>query len=132
MAIALDPAASGTVHLTSEFYDQSTGMYNLGKKAARANLITGDQLLDIYLDVSAKYPSMLFLNVKVISIEDPFDQDDWEHWSKLTRAVSFQVVGDDLTVSNPSRIQLAHERKACNALLLKVNQIGSLSESIEA
>lgn len=132
IAIALDAAASGTISLMSEFYDQSTGMYNLGKKTARANFVTGDQLLDIYLDVSSKYPSMPFLDRKVISIEDPFDQDDWEHWSKLTSAVSFQIVGDDLTVSNPSRIQLAHEKKACTALLLKVNQIGTLSESIEA
>lgn len=68
----------------------------------------------------------------VQSIEDPFDQDDWENWSKFTGSVDIQVVGDDLTVTNPKRIQQACEKKACNCLLLKVNQIGSVTESIQA
>ena len=68
----------------------------------------------------------------VQSIEDPFDQDDWEEWAKFTGAVDIQVVGDDLTVTNPKRIQQAVEKKACNCLLLKVNQIGSVTESIKA
>uniref|UniRef100_A0A8C1LKX2 Beta-enolase n=1 Tax=Cyprinus carpio TaxID=7962 RepID=A0A8C1LKX2_CYPCA len=77
------------------------------------------------------YVSGLVL-ISVQSIEDPFDQDDWENWSKFTGSVDIQVVGDDLTVTNPKRIQQACEKKACNCLLLKVNQIGSVTESIQA
>ncbi|KAL1249157.1 hypothetical protein QQF64_020162 [Cirrhinus molitorella] len=72
------------------------------------------------------------MSPQVQSIEDPFDQDDWENWSKFTGSVDIQVVGDDLTVTNPKRIQQACEKKACNCLLLKVNQIGSVTESIQA
>lgn len=61
-----------------------------------------------------------------------FDQDDWEHWSKFHASTEIQLVGDDLTVTNPKRIKEAIEKKACNCLLLKVNQIGSVTESIEA
>lgn len=68
----------------------------------------------------------------VVSIEDPFDQDDWEAWSRLTARVGIQVVGDDLTVTNPKRIEKAAEERACNCLLLKVNQIGSVTEAIQA
>lgn len=68
----------------------------------------------------------------VVSIEDPFDQDDWDNWKSFLSTVDIQVVGDDLTVTNPKRIQKAVEVKACNCLLLKVNQIGSVSESIQA
>jgi len=67
-----------------------------------------------------------------VSIEDPFDQDDWEAWSHFTSKCSIQIVGDDLTVTNPLRIKTAIEKKACNGLLLKVNQIGTISESIQA
>merc|ERR1711972_1058035 len=79
---------------------------------------------DLYRSFIKGYP--------VQSIEDPFDQDDWEEWAKFTKSVDIQVVGDDLTVTNPKRIQEAVEKKACNCLLLKVNQIGSVTESIEA
>ncbi|NXM76049.1 ENOB enolase, partial [Serilophus lunatus] len=68
----------------------------------------------------------------VVSIEDPFDQDDWEGWKHFLAQVDIQVVGDDLTVTNPKRIAKAAEVKACNCLLLKVNQIGSVTESIQA
>lgn len=68
----------------------------------------------------------------VVSIEDGFDQDDWEGWTKLTGSTDIQIVGDDLTVTNPKRIQMAVDKKACNCLLLKVNQIGSVTESIDA
>lgn len=70
--------------------------------------------------------------LSVVSIEDPFDQDDWEAWSKFTANVGIQIVGDDLTVTNPKRIERAVEEKACNCLLLKVNQIGSVTEAIQA
>merc|ERR1712190_498204 len=71
-------------------------------------------------------------NALVVSIEDAFDQDDWEAWTKLQSEVDIQIVGDDLTVTNPKRIQTAVDKKACNCLLLKVNQIGSVTESIAA
>lgn len=68
----------------------------------------------------------------MVSIEDPFDQDDWEAWSNFTGSTNIQVVGDDLTVTNPTRISKAVEEKACNCLLLKVNQIGTVTESMKA
>jgi len=71
----------------------------------------------------------------VFSIEDPFDQDDFESWPLLTRIAKqkrVQVVGDDLLVTNPERIQMALDHKLCNALLLKVNQIGTLTEATQA
>lgn len=68
------------------------------------------------------------------SIEDPFDQDDWEAYQAMTEKVGkkCQIVGDDLLVTNPVRVKTAIEKSACNALLLKVNQIGTVTESIEA
>ena len=65
-------------------------------------------------------------------MEDVFDQDDWDSWSAFQTGTDVQVVGDDLTVTNPKPIQMAVDKKACNALLLKVNQIGSVTESIKA
>merc|ERR1712151_388309 len=87
---------------------------------------TGDELLAMYAEFVEKYP--------MISIEDPFDQDDFESYTKTTTAIgtACQIVGDDLLVTNPTRVQKAIDTSACNALLLKVNQIGSVSESIEA
>jgi len=80
----------------------------------------------MYEEWVAKYP--------FVSIEDPFDQDDWENYAELMKKMGTeqQIVGDDLLVTNPTRIQKALEVGACNALLLKVNQIGSLTEAIEA
>merc|ERR1712050_526989 len=88
--------------------------------------LTGTQLSDYYKDWFKKYP--------FVSIEDPFDQDDWESYSKFMKEVgnSMQIVGDDLLVTNPKRVGKALDLKACNALLLKVNQIGSITEAIEA
>jgi len=86
--------------------------------------INTDQLCEMYHGFIKDYP--------VVSIEDGFDQDDWEGWTKLTGSTNIQVVGDDLTVTNPKRIQMAVDKKACNCLLLKVNQIGSVTESIAA
>ncbi len=74
----------------------------------------------------------VFIITLVVSIEDPFDQDDWEAWTNFTNSTDIQVVGDDLTVTNPKRIANAVEKKACNCLLLKVNQIGSVTESLQA
>merc|ERR1712141_720911 len=66
------------------------------------------------------------------TIEDAFDQDDWDAWAKMNGKVDIQLVGDDLLVTNPKRVRDAIDKKTCNALLLKVNQIGSVTESIEA
>merc|ERR1712159_803280 len=87
---------------------------------------TGKELVDYYMNWFAKYP--------FVSIEDPFDQDDWEAYSNFTKACGkdMQIVGDDLLVTNVKRISKALDIKACNALLLKVNQIGSITESIDA
>lgn len=74
------------------------------------------------------FPSSL----TVVSIEDPFDQDDWAAWTNMTGSVGIQIVGDDLTVTNPKRIEKAAEDRACNCLLLKVNQIGTVTEAIQA
>jgi enolase len=117
--IAMDVAAA-------EFYVD--GKYDLDFKNANSDktkLLTGEQLADLYRGFIKDYP--------IVSIEDPFDQDDFESYHKLTASVpKVQIVGDDLTVTNPERIQMAVDKKACNGLLLKVNQIGSVTESIEA
>ncbi|KAK7795403.1 hypothetical protein U0070_009430 [Myodes glareolus] len=117
IVIGMDVAAS-------EFYRD--GKYDLDFKspADPSRYISGDQLGALYQDFVRNYP--------VVSIEDPFDQDDWAAWSKFTANVGIQIVGDDLTVTNPKRIERAVEEKACNCLLLKVNQIGSVTEAIQA
>jgi enolase len=102
-------------------------VYDLDFKNPKSDPATyknGDEMMELYQSFISKYP--------VVSIEDAFDQDDWSNWTKFLAAVSIQSVGDDLTVTNPKRIKTALEKKACNCLLLKVNQIGSVSESIEA
>eukprot|EP01055_Gregarina_sp_Pseudo9_P005033 Gregarina_sp_Pseudo_9__5032@NODE_528_length_2635_cov_45_493451_g434_i1_p2_GENE_NODE_528_length_2635_cov_45_493451_g434_i1NODE_528_length_2635_cov_45_493451_g434_i1_p2_ORF_typecomplete_len447_score139_64Enolase_C/PF00113_22/2e133Enolase_N/PF03952_16/2_6e60MR_MLE_C/PF13378_6/4_3e06MR_MLE_N/PF02746_16/0_0028MR_MLE_N/PF02746_16/2_2e03MAAL_C/PF07476_11/0_0059Sybindin/PF04099_12/0_22_NODE_528_length_2635_cov_45_493451_g434_i112672607 len=119
----------GTDIAASEFYSSETNKYDLDFKNPNADAskqITGDELGQIYQDFVAKYP--------MISIEDPFDQDDFESYAKLTACMGkdVQIVGDDLLVTNPKRIAAAQEKKACNALLLKVNQIGSVTEAIQA
>lgn len=118
--IGMDVAAS-------EFYKADVKKYDLDFKNPQSDeskWLTGEQLADLYKSFIKEYP--------VHSIEDAFDQDDWENWTKLQAQTDIQLVGDDLTVTNPKRIQTAVERKACNCLLLKVNQIGSVTESIEA
>merc|ERR1711865_928546 len=87
---------------------------------------TSDELSDYFMEWFKKYP--------FVSIEDPFDQDDWPAYTKFQEQVgdSMQIVGDDLLVTNPKRVQKALDVKACNALLLKVNQIGSITEALEA
>ncbi|XP_025066879.1 LOW QUALITY PROTEIN: beta-enolase, partial [Alligator sinensis] len=117
VVIGMDVAAS-------EFHRD--GKYDLDFKSPpdATRLITGEQLGQLYQSFVQHYP--------VVSIEDPFDQDDWAAWSRFLPLVPIQVVGDDLTVTNPKRIQRAAEAKACNCLLLKVNQIGSVTESVQA
>ncbi|KAK5101476.1 phosphopyruvate hydratase [Exophiala xenobiotica] len=120
MNIAMDVAAS-------EFYKEDEKKYDLDFKnpdSDKSKWITYEELADMYKQLSEKFP--------IVSIEDPFGEDDWEAWSYFFKTTDFQLVGDDLTVTNPKRIKKAIELKACNALLLKVNQIGTLTESIQA
>ncbi|ETE61465.1 hypothetical protein L345_12783, partial [Ophiophagus hannah] len=117
IVIGMDVAAS-------EFYRD--GKYDLDFKSPDdpSRYISPDQLADLYKSFVKNYP--------VVSIEDPFDQDDWPAWKKFTAEAGIQVVGDDLTVTNPKRISKAVQEKSCNCLLLKVNQIGSVTESLQA
>uniref|UniRef100_A0A0A9WQH1 Enolase n=2 Tax=Lygus hesperus TaxID=30085 RepID=A0A0A9WQH1_LYGHE len=109
----------------SEFFKD--GKYDLDFKNPKSDpstYISPAELTNLYQSFIKEFP--------IVSIEDPFDQDDWEAWSGLTGSTSIQIVGDDLTVTNPKRIEMAVGKKSCNCLLLKVNQIGSVTESIEA
>jgi enolase len=116
IAIALDPAAS-------EFYEEDSGLYNLrteGKKLSSAEMVA------FWKDWVEKYP--------IVSIEDGLAQDDWDGWKLMTQELGdkIQIVGDDLLVTNPERVRKGIKEKACNSLLVKVNQIGSLTETIES
>jgi enolase len=116
VAIALDPAAS-------EFYDEEKKIYNLRKEGMQ---LDSAQMVAFWKSWVDQYP--------IVSIEDGLAQDDWEGWKMLTKEVGdrIQIVGDDLLVTNPERVRRGIAEKACNALLVKVNQIGSLTETIEA
>jgi enolase len=119
----------GTDVAASEFWEADNKKYNLDFKsenAAEDMKKTGEEMIAYYEDWVNNYP--------FVSIEDPFDQDDWEAYSAFQEKIGekIQIVGDDLLVTNPKRVTAAIEKKACNALLLKVNQIGSITESIEA
>ncbi len=112
IALAMDVAAT-------EFHEN--GMYNFeGKK------LSSDQMIEYYAQLEATYP--------LVSIEDPLDEDDWAGWAKLTQVLGekIQIVGDDLFVTNPERLQRGIDTKTANALLVKANQIGSLTETIDA
>lgn len=116
VAIALDPAAS-------EFFEEDSRLYNLRKEGKK---LTGEQMVEFWLDWVRQYP--------IVSIEDGLAQDDWDSWKLLTKEAGdkLQIVGDDLLVTNTERVRRAIKENACNALLVKVNQIGSLTETIEA
>lgn len=104
----------------SEFYDN--GKYNL---VGENRSLTTDELIDFYKELVSKYP--------IISIEDPVDENDWEGFSKITKELGdkVQLVGDDLFVTNKECLQKGIDMKAGNAILLKVNQIGTITETIE-
>ena len=116
VAIALDPAAS-------ELFDEETRTYNLRKEGKK---LTGEQMVDFWKNWVRQYP--------IVSIEDGLAQDDWESWKLLTKEIGnkVQIVGDDLLVTNTERVRKAIKEDACNALLVKYNQIGTLTETIEA
>lgn len=116
IAIALDPAAS-------EFYDKKKERYLLRTEGRE---LTGQEMVELWKSWIDQYP--------IVSIEDGLAQDDWKNWELLTAEIGnrVQLVGDDLLVTNPERVRKAIESKACNGLLVKLNQIGSLTETIEA
>jgi enolase len=105
----------------SEFYNKENNLYTINKTD-----YTSDQLIDYYGDLIQNYP--------IISIEDPFDEDDWVGFSKFTERFGdkVQIVGDDLFVTNVERLKKGIDTHACNCLLLKVNQIGSVTEANNA
>ncbi len=116
VAIALDPAAS-------ELYEEDSKTYNLRKEGKK---LTGAQMVEFWARWIKDYP--------IVSLEDGLAQDDWDSWKLLTKTLGdkTQIVGDDLLVTNPERVRRAIKEDAANALLVKVNQIGSLTETIEA
>merc|ERR1711953_416583 len=125
----LDKVKIGTDVAASEFYVADTKKYDLDFKNPNSPpemKNTSAELIEYYKGWISKYP--------FVSIEDPFDQDDWDGYKAFMDAVGKdqQIVGDDLLVTNPLRIKKALEVGACNALLLKVNQIGSITEAVEA
>jgi enolase len=114
--IAMDPA-------TSETYNEETKKYELKGEGRE---LTSDEMVEYWAELVEEFP--------IISIEDALDEEDWEGWKKLTAKLGdkVQLVGDDLFVTNTKRLSKGIENKAANALLVKVNQIGSLTESLEA
>ena len=116
VCIALDPAAS-------ELYDEETKLYNLRKEGKK---LTGKEMVAFWKSWVEQYP--------IVSIEDGLAQDDWESWEFMVQELGskIQIVGDDLLVTNPERVRRAIRENAANALLVKLNQIGSLTETIEA
>jgi enolase len=117
VCIALDPAAS-------ELYDKDKARY-VFKKSDKSER-TSDQMVDFWTDLVRRYP--------IISIEDGMAEDDWDGWKKLTDALGskVQLVGDDLFVTNSERLLKGIERGVANSILVKVNQIGSLTETLDA
>ncbi|MFD1319116.1 phosphopyruvate hydratase [Loigolactobacillus zhaoyuanensis] len=116
IGIALDAASS-------EFYDQETGIYTF-----EGNTFNADQLRDYYVnDLLKKFPA-------IISIEDPFSENDWDNFAKFTEEVGdrVQLVGDDIFVTNPSIFRKGIKKGVANSILIKLNQIGTVTESIEA
>ena len=112
IALAMDVAAT-------EFFSD-------GKYSFEDNSFTSDEMITYYSDLVSNYP--------LVSIEDPLDEDDWDGWAKLTQKLGekIQIVGDDLFVTNPERLAKGIKNQTANALLVKVNQIGTLTETIDA
>ncbi|MBU1880759.1 phosphopyruvate hydratase, partial [bacterium] len=115
--IALDPAAS-------EFYDAESGKYVLKSENRE---LSSDEMVQFWVDMVKQYP-------QIISIEDGMAEDDWDGWREMTKALGSQIqlVGDDLFVTNVNRLKQGIEKKVCNSILIKLNQIGTLSETMDA
>ncbi len=116
IAIALDVASS-------EFYNKTTKKYDLTK--SNGGSLTSDEMIDWYSELIKKYP--------IISIEDPLGENDWSGWKKITKKLGkkIQLVGDDIFVTNPKILARGIEEKVANAILIKLNQIGTLTETLE-
>ena len=116
IVIALDPAAS-------ELYDTETKLYNLRREGKK---LTSEEMVAFWKNWVDQYP--------IISIEDGLAEDDWDGWKLFVEQVGnkIQIVGDDLLVTNPERIRRAIKENAANSVLIKLNQIGSLTETLEA
>lgn len=112
----LDPASS-------EFVCDD-GTYDLGFKTGSSNTFLAQELHKLYSTLTSKYP--------IVLLEDPFAEDDWDSWTEFQKGCKIELVGDDLLVTNKDRIRMAKDRSACNSLLLKLNQIGTVSEAIDA
>ena len=107
----------------SEFYDAETKTYNMkGEGVVR----TADEQIEYYKELCAKYP--------ILTIEDGMAEDDWAGWKKLTKALGkkVQLVGDDLFVTNTKRLEEGIKKGVANSILIKVNQIGTLTETLDA
>jgi len=111
---------------SSELFDEGEKKGYKFWKSNPSKLFTADEMVDIFAGWAAKYP--------IISIEDPLDQDDWTGYVKMTQRMgkTVQVVGDDFFVTNPKRLAEGITKGACNSILIKVNQIGTLSETLDA
>ena len=116
ISLALDPAAS-------EFYQKDDGLYHL---ASEGRKLTSAQMVDYYAEMVDKYP--------IVSIEDGLDEDDWDGWKLQNDRLSdrIQLVGDDLFVTNTSRLQEGIDRGVANSILIKLNQIGTVTETLDA
>ena len=103
----------------------SSELYNQGKYSYDNELLSSSELIGVYKDLTSKFP--------IISIEDPLDEDDWESWKSITKSLgnSIQLVGDDLFVTNKSKLQMGIDTNAANSILVKINQIGSISETLD-
>jgi enolase len=113
--LALDVASS-------EIYEKKSKLYNL---ASENRKLTSAEMIEFYADLCGKYP--------IVSIEDGLDENDWDGWKSLNAKLgdSVQLVGDDLTVTNPVRLKRAIEESSMNSILIKLNQIGSVTETLD-
>lgn len=114
--IAMDPAAS-------EFYNKESGLYDMKGEGVKK---TSSQMIDFYESLMTKYP--------IVSIEDGLDEDDWAGWKEMTQRLGdrLQIVGDDLFVTNTERLKKGIDMGVANSILIKVNQIGTLTETLDA
>lgn len=114
--LALDPAST-------EFYDEKRKIYNLKSEGKK---YSSDQMIDYYEKLVKKYP--------IISIEDGLAEDDWSGWTRMTERMGnkVQIVGDDIYVTNLKRLARGIKEKASNSILIKLNQIGTLTETLDA
>ena len=113
----IDPASSE--FLLEDVYD-----LRFKGKSSDSDKLSAAALGSLYLELIQKYP--------IVLLEDPFGQDDWDSWTDFKAKAQTELVGDDLLATNVHRIKIAEDRKACNALLLKINQIGTITEAFNA